>query len=234
MPPPEQPPPSPVKPSQLPLAKGSPGLSLCATPPCHPPQCPPSHRTYIVLDQLLDGVKLGAGGDVVAPVVQFPNLIVLHVVSLGLVPVPDGEGVGTYMEGAGQGGSGRDVGHSPPRVRVPVPIPFVVSLSRMRKVPLQFPWHRSCRSASLRPILPKYHLPRGQAQRREGTHRTPQPRPLASTAELPGLAGGARRPGSEADGVGVCLHPCPPPYSLFCLDRVHGGHVVAGDVTRGA
>lgn len=56
-----------------------------------------------MLDQLLDCVKLGAGGDVVAPVVQFPNLIVLDVVSLGLVPIPDGEGVGTYMGGQGSG-----------------------------------------------------------------------------------------------------------------------------------
>lgn len=220
MPPPEQPPPSPVKPSQLPLAKGSPGLSLCVTPPRHPAQCPPSHRTYIVLDQLLDGVKLGAGGDVVAPVVQFPNLIVLHVVSLGLVPVPDGEGVGTYMEGAGQGGSGRDVGHSPPRVRVPVPVPFVVSLSRMRKVPLQFPWHRSCRSASLRPILPKYHLPRGRAQRREGTAEG-HPQDPATTAPCQHRgAAGARRGCQETwlrGRWGWGLPPSLPPPVLTLL-----------------
>lgn len=61
-----------------------------------------------------------------------------------------------------------------PGVPIAVPVPFVVSLSRMRKVPLELPWHRSCRSASLRPILPKYHLPWGRAQRR-GHRGTPAP-----------------------------------------------------------
>lgn len=36
--------------------------------------------------------------------------------------------------------------------------PLVVSLSRMRKVPLWLPWPSSCLSASFLPILPKYHL----------------------------------------------------------------------------
>lgn len=37
-------------------------------------------------------------------------------------------------------------------------IPLVVSLSRIRKVPLGFPNDNSCLSASFRPSLPKYHL----------------------------------------------------------------------------
>lgn len=37
-------------------------------------------------------------------------------------------------------------------------LPLVVSLSRARNVPLWFPWDSRIRSASLRPILPKYHL----------------------------------------------------------------------------
>lgn len=36
--------------------------------------------------------------------------------------------------------------------------PFVVSLSRIRKVPLWLPWPSSCLSASFLPIFPKYHL----------------------------------------------------------------------------
>ena len=39
-------------------------------------------------------------------------------------------------------------------------VPLVVSLSRMRKVPLGFPLDRSCLSASFRPSLPKYQLAR--------------------------------------------------------------------------
>lgn len=38
-------------------------------------------------------------------------------------------------------------------------VPLVVSLSRARNVPLWFPVDSRIRSASLRPILPKYHLP---------------------------------------------------------------------------
>lgn len=99
--PPEQLPLSPVKPS-LPSQKVSWAfLTRSHHPSVLPPHAP--HPTYIVLDQLLDGVELGAGGDVVAPIVQFPNLIVLDMVSLGLVPVPDGEGVGTYVGGQGSG-----------------------------------------------------------------------------------------------------------------------------------
>ena len=41
-----------------------------------------------------------------------------------------------------------------------VEVPLVVSLSRMRKVPLGFPLDRSCLSASFRPSLPKYQLER--------------------------------------------------------------------------
>lgn len=51
--------------------------------------------TFVVLYQLLHGVKLGPGGDVVAPVVQLADLIVLDVVALVVVPVADGQREGT-------------------------------------------------------------------------------------------------------------------------------------------
>lgn len=44
-------------------------------------------------------------------------------------------------------------------VRILLPsLPLVVSLSRIKKVPLGFPNDSSCLSASFRPSLPKYHL----------------------------------------------------------------------------
>lgn len=55
----------------------------------------PAPLTDVMLDQLLHRLELGPGGDVVAAVVQLPDLIVLHVVAFRLVPVPDGQGVGT-------------------------------------------------------------------------------------------------------------------------------------------
>lgn len=93
------------------------------------------------------------------------------------------------------------MGHSP-GVPSPGPVPLVVSLSRMRKVPLELPWHSSCRSASLRPIFPKYHLPRRGAQRQEGTTEPP--------CQPCGTAGLTRTPGPEAGGVGVSLPPLSP------------------------
>lgn len=50
--------------------------------------------TGIVLYKLLEGLKLGSGGDVVASIVQLANLIVFDVVSLDVIPVLDGERVG--------------------------------------------------------------------------------------------------------------------------------------------
>lgn len=43
-----------------------------------------------------------------------------------------------------------------------VGVPLVVSLSRMRKVPLALPLESSCLSASFRPSLPKYQLQGGK------------------------------------------------------------------------
>lgn len=43
-----------------------------------------------MLDQLLHRLKLGPGGDVIAAVVQLPDLIMLDVVALHFIPVPDG------------------------------------------------------------------------------------------------------------------------------------------------
>ena len=48
-----------------------------------------------MLHQLLQRVKLGPCSDVIAPAVQLADLVVFDVVALHLVPVPDGEGVGT-------------------------------------------------------------------------------------------------------------------------------------------
>lgn len=48
-----------------------------------------------MLDELLQRVKLGPRGDVVAAAVQLPDLVVLDVVALGLIPVSYGEGEGT-------------------------------------------------------------------------------------------------------------------------------------------
>lgn len=52
--------------------------------------------TRVVLHQLLERLELGSGGDVVTSTVQLTNLIVLDVVSLDVIPVLDGEGVGPW------------------------------------------------------------------------------------------------------------------------------------------
>jgi len=49
-----------------------------------------------VLHELLERLKLGPGGDVVASTVQLADLVVFDVVSLDIVPVLDGEGVGPW------------------------------------------------------------------------------------------------------------------------------------------
>lgn len=53
-------------------------------------------RTRVVFDQLLQGVKLHPGGDVVAATVQLADLVVFDVVSFGFLPVSDGEGISTW------------------------------------------------------------------------------------------------------------------------------------------
>lgn len=50
-------------------------------------------------------------------------------------------------------------------------LPLVVSLSRIRKVPLGFPNDSSCLSASFRPSLPKYHLEKTSNMVRQMLHR---------------------------------------------------------------
>lgn len=49
-----------------------------------------------MLYELLQRLKLGPGGDVVASTVQLANLVVFDVISLDVVPVLDGEGVGPW------------------------------------------------------------------------------------------------------------------------------------------
>lgn len=56
--------------------------------------------TRVVLHQLLEGLKLGSGGDVVASIVQFANFIVLDVVSFDIIPVLNGERVGAWKKGS--------------------------------------------------------------------------------------------------------------------------------------
>lgn len=51
-----------------------------------------------MLHQLLEGLKLCSGGDVVASIVQFANFIVLDVVSFDIVPVLNGERVGPWTK----------------------------------------------------------------------------------------------------------------------------------------
>lgn len=50
-------------------------------------------------------------------------------------------------------------------------VPLVVSLSRMRKVPLALPLESSCLSASFRPNLPKYQL---QGKKKKKKHHQTQ------------------------------------------------------------
>lgn len=52
--------------------------------------------TRVVLYQLLQGLKLSPGGDVVTAAVQLTDLIMLHVVPLYVIPVSYGQGEGTY------------------------------------------------------------------------------------------------------------------------------------------
>lgn len=47
--------------------------------------------TRVVLYQLLECLKLGPGGDVVASTIQLANLVVFDMVSLDVIPVLDGE-----------------------------------------------------------------------------------------------------------------------------------------------
>ena len=53
-----------------------------------------------MLHQLLHGVKLGPRGDVVATGVQLADLVMLHMIASGLVPIPDGQGVGACGQGS--------------------------------------------------------------------------------------------------------------------------------------
>ena len=61
---------------------------------CTPP--PPVTLTRVVLYELLQRLKLGPGGDVVASTVQLSDLVVFDMISLDVVPVLDGEGVGPW------------------------------------------------------------------------------------------------------------------------------------------
>lgn len=54
--------------------------------------------THVMPHQVLHGFELGPCGDVVATRVQLSDLIMLYVVASVLVPVTDGQGVGTWVE----------------------------------------------------------------------------------------------------------------------------------------
>lgn len=61
---------------------------------------PGSALTDVVLHQLLHRVELGPCGDVVATCVQLADLVMLHVITSGLVPIPNGQGVRACGEGS--------------------------------------------------------------------------------------------------------------------------------------
>lgn len=61
---------------------------------------PRARLTHVVLHQVLHRVKLGPRRDVVATSVQLSDLVMLHVIASGLVPIPDGQRVGTCWEGS--------------------------------------------------------------------------------------------------------------------------------------
>ena len=49
-----------------------------------------------MLNELLKGIKLSSGGDVIPTAVQLTDLVMLHVVPLDLVPVSDGQRVSAW------------------------------------------------------------------------------------------------------------------------------------------
>ena len=57
-----------------------------------------SFYTWVVLNQLLQRVKLSSGSDVVAATIQFADLIMFDVIAFDIVPVPYGQGEGTCGE----------------------------------------------------------------------------------------------------------------------------------------
>lgn len=64
--------------------------------PCHDNMVGHTEQlTHVVPHQVLYGVKLGPCGDVVAARVQLSDLIMLYVIASVLIPVTDGQGVGT-------------------------------------------------------------------------------------------------------------------------------------------
>lgn len=72
---------------------------------------PGMRPTCVVLDQLLQRLKLGPGGDIIATVVQLADLVVFDVVALHLIPVPDGQRVGTFKQTRSQTLSCLEVHH---------------------------------------------------------------------------------------------------------------------------
>lgn len=57
-----------------------------------------------MLNQLLQRVKLSSSGDVVAATVQLAYLIMLDMVTFHIVPVPYGQGEGTWGGGTQRSG----------------------------------------------------------------------------------------------------------------------------------
>lgn len=44
-----------------------------------------------MLYKLLEGFKLGPGGDIVSTIVKFANFIMFDMVSFHIIPIPDGK-----------------------------------------------------------------------------------------------------------------------------------------------
>lgn len=119
--------------------------------------------TWIMLHQFLNSFKLTSCGDIISTIIKLPYLVMLNMVTLWIIPVSDGQRVCSWWRKRKLKKSvsvSVSVLHKPWKSgwNEEGDLPFVVSLSLIKKVPLGLFWPRSCLSASLRPILPKYHL----------------------------------------------------------------------------
>lgn len=134
-----------------------------------------------------------------------------------------------------------------------VTIPLVVSLSRMRKVPLALPLESSCLSASFRPNLPKYQLRKRKTEKQDGltgsccaavmntySFLTFSLKMQAVSAMCPRMF--ETHPAVNLCFFFVCVCACVCAYacsftqkerfySLLGLDRVHWSDIITGNIT---
>lgn len=169
-----------------------------------------SNRTCIVFDELLQRVELGPCGDVVATAVQLPDLVVLDVVALGLVPVSYGEGEGTCTTEAAKvrvGPQSSEAGRK--------------SFSRLFRVTVTFGGF----------ALPHQERP-SVVTRDEQQPLSVFATHLAKVPPVESRRKRRRRKGASGGGDhSVARVRGRLWFSLFSLDGVSRRHVVAGDVT---